>query len=270
MATSAIHLSVQAGSNSPGGELLNPVSTATIEFFGSFAQTPGNSSVVLNAMNGVSLKCSAGVGDFQLTSQACVSDSSLVAVELNHSDLNTALLANEGFAIMSDNMGDSTSLQALNQDLLNALPQIKQALNGGMGATELSQLIADLQAQMLELNTLSQHVFGDASLETDLAVTDISLMDDEELLSSMQIDCNLFAQPEPTSGSTVLAFEATLDGLFTSPEAFPLTLDFSNPNSIQEASELFALTGSSAGISSNASDSTVTELNSSPMPPDFS
>jgi len=43
--------------------------------------------------------------------------------------------------------------------------------------------------------------------------------------------------------------------LFTSPEAFPLTLDFSSPNSIQEASELFASAGGTSSISSTASSS---------------
>ena len=135
------------------------------------------------------------------------------------------------------------------------MPRVQNALSGQLGHEELSQLIADIQAQVLELNTLSQDLFGDLSGDVNEAAASAGDMDADALLASMQIDSGVFAEPLLASFGDSAAYSTTLDGLFTSPESFPLTMDFSSPTSVKEASDLFASTGSTSSISSTASSS---------------
>lgn len=261
MSNPIIQLSVQSDSSQGVGELISPVSKATIEFFDQYQPTYGGHQISLNPNDGFTTKDfgvsqSLGFGELRCISQACVSDVSVFESDDSLANVDPGLLANEGAAGIMESMNESITFEALNSELLCAVPRLQSALDGQLDYNQLSQLIADIQAQVLELNSLSQELFGDLTDDVQEAVLAMNELDTDSLITAMQIDSGLFAQPG-LAGSNVhsLALEATLDGLFTSPEAFPLTMDFSNPGSVQEASELFAATGSVSSISSTASSS---------------
>lgn len=260
MSNSVIQLSVQADSSYAAGELRDPVNRATIEFFDSFEPSSGSSKIAFSSSDGLDPKefsnaPSLGFGELRCISQACVSDLSVFESASSLASVEPALLANADTAGILNTMNEQVSFEALNSDLLDVIPRVKYALDGELSHSELTQLIADIQAQVLDLNTLSQDMFGDLSGDVSNAIQEVASFDADSLLTSMQIDSGLFAQPELAGGAHSLAYAATLEGLFTSPEAFPLTLDFSSPSSIQEASELFASAGGASSISSTASNS---------------
>lgn len=260
MSNPSILLSVQSDSSQSAGELISPVSRATIEFFDQYQPNYGAHQISLNPNDGLSTKDfgtsqSLGFGELRCISQACVSDVSVFESDNTLANVDPGLLAKAGTAGMMEHMSESTTYEALNSELLSAVPGLQSALDGQLDYNQLSQLIADVQAQVLELNSISQNLFGDLSEEIQEATVTMAELDSDSLITAMQIDSGLFAQPGLAgSNEHSLALEATLDGLFTSPEAFPLTMDFSNPGSVQEASELFAATGGASSISSTASN----------------
>lgn len=259
MSKPAIHLSVQAEPSPAAVELLGPLSVATVEFFDSF-QPSANTQVLLNALDGLAplelgLPQSMGLGELRCISQACISDASIFESSTAIANVDPGLLANAQVAGIMDPMNNQITFESLNSELNSAMPRIQHALAGELGFDELSQLIADIQAQVLDLNALSRDLFGDISEDVHDMSVEVGNQDINSLLASMQIDSALFAQPDLALDSSSLAHYATLDGLFTSPEAFPLTMDFSSSSSVQEASELFASTGNSSSISSTASNS---------------
>lgn len=260
MPNSVIQLSVQAETHENVGELFAPVSKATIEFFESFEPSSSGSIITFGSLDGVNVKelsaqQSFGSGELRCISQACVSDVSVFESNSSLASVHPSLLANLESAGIMTNMNDHISFQALNAELLDAMPRVQNALNGRLGHEELSQLIADIQAQVLELNTLSQDLFGDLSGDVNEAAANVGDIDADALLASMQIDSSVFAEPVFVGLDNSMAYLTTLDGLFTSPESFPLVMDFSSANSVREASDLFASTGSTSSISSTASSS---------------
>lgn len=259
MSKPAIHLSVQAEPSPAAVELLGPLNVATVEFFDSF-QPSANTQVLLNALDGLAplelgLPQSMGLGELRCISQACISDTSIFESSTALANVDPGLLANAQAAGIIDPMNNQITFESLNSELNIAMPRIQHALAGELGFDELSQLIADIQAQVLDLNALSRDLFGDISDDVHDMSVEVGNQDTDSLLASMQIDSALFAQPDLALDASSLAHYATLDGLFTSPEAFPLTMDFSNSSSVQEASELFASTGNTSSISSTASNS---------------
>jgi hypothetical protein len=261
MPNSVIQLSVQADTHENVGELFAPISKATIEFFESFESSPSTGSVItFGSLDGVnfqelSVAQPSGLGDLRCISQACVSDISVFESNASLASIDPGLLANVESAGIMNSMNDHISFQALNAELLDAMPRVQNALSGQLGHEELSQLISDIQAQVLELNTLSQELFGDLSGDVNAAAANAGDMDSDALLASMQIDSSVFAEPVLAGFDDSVAYSTTLDGLFTSPESFPLIMDFSSPSSVREASDLFASTGSTSSISSSASGS---------------
>lgn len=259
MSKPAIHLSVQAELSPAAVELLGPLSVATVEFFDSF-QPSANTRISLNAFDGLGprelgVPQSTGQGEFRCVSQACISDASIFESSAAIANVDPGLLANSQAAGIMESMNNQVSFESLNSELVNALPHIQHAMTGELGLDELNQLIADIQAQVLDLNSLSRDLFGDVSDDVQQMSVELGNLDTDSLTASMQIDSALFAQPDLALDSSSLAHYATLDGLFTSPEVFPLTMDFSSSSSVQEASELFASTGSTSSISSTASNS---------------
>lgn len=276
MPNSVIQLSVQAHTSDHAGEVFAPISKATIQFFESFEPSSG-SMITFGSLDGVNFKelsstQSSGLGELRCISQACISDISVFESNASLASIDPGLLANVESAGIMNNMNDQISFQALNAELLDAMPRVQNALSGQLGHEELSLLIADIQAQVLELNTLSQDLFGDLSGDVSEAAANAGDMDSDELLASMQIDSSVFAEPALAGFDDSPAYSTTLDGLFTSPESFPLTMDFSSPSSVKEASDLFASTGSSSSISSTASSSETEGgvLGSTPGSPDHS
>lgn len=261
MSSFYIQLSVQADNSGAAGLQLDPVSTATIEFFDNFQPSSDSETILFNPADGLDFKDfvsapSFGIGELRCISQACVSDIHVFDGLSSLVNPDPTSLANTDLTGIANIMNEQISFDSLNAELMNAIPRMQHALDGSLTYSELSQLISDIQAQVLDLNGLSQDVFDDLSADVNQAMQEFAEIDSSTLLNSMQIDTSLFAAPGLASNAHGLAFEATLDGLFTSPEAFPLTLDFSNADRIQEASELFASTGGMSSISStaNASD----------------
>ncbi len=223
--------------------------SGSISFFDS--HEPGLNSVMLSVSPklGINAQFQDGIfGELRCISSGCISDVTLFGADSSLASVDPSLLANINSAGIIQAMNNEISFESLNTELLAQLPDIQQALAGEMSLSQLSQLVADIQSQLLEINTLSQDTFGDVSADVAHYTSEAGQLSNEDLLASMQVDSVLFAEPLLAGfGSDQVT---TLDGLFTSPESFPLTLDFSNPHSLQEASDLFASTGSS--ISSNA------------------
>lgn len=260
MSNSVIKISVQASPSQAGVDLPGTLSSATIEFFDSYQPVQSVGVVSIQAIDSVSVKDLAGslpdgIGNLRCVSLACISDATVYESASAIANVDPGLLASidpaTGVSMMSS---PDTSFESLNSNLLDAMPRLKMALDGQLTHSELSQLIVDMQAQVLELNTLSQTLYGDLSGEVADRIADLQADGSDSLLVSMQLDSSLFAQPLVDDAAYAsLSSAATLDALFTSPEAFPLTLDFSNSSSVQAASELFVSAGSlSSSISSSA------------------
>lgn len=250
---------------------------ASIEFFDGTQPSGSHAGVSISFMDGLGAGTLlpgkvSGLGDLRCISQACISDVSLIQDNLPNPLFDTGLLVDNSLQGTVNSMSEDISFEELNAELLCSLPQVKQALNGDMDGPQVSQLIAELQSHLLELNAVSQELFGDFSAELNSAILEAESGSTDSLLTLIDQDGNLFADPATSHNLPGTGNEATLDGLFTAPEAFPLTLDFSNQHGIQEASELFAATsGSGSSISSTAhSDSSDGLVGSAGTSPDFS
>lgn len=266
----AIQLSASTQPDTLVSEVFEPGSSASIEFFDRSETSFGGNRIQLSYLDGMAnqdlASGSACVGDFMCISNACVSDPGVFESLASIASVDPGLLAYSQSVPVMDNMNIESGLHALNSELLSSLPKLQLALNGGLAYDELSLLIQDIRAQVLELNSINQDLFGDLSADVNLAIADLETQTHQSLLDAMQVDSSTFSDFDWTGLDNSLALGATLDGLFTSPEAFPLTLDFSNPNSIQEASELFALASSGSSISSTALGTDATSSFSGSIP----
>lgn len=264
MSDFAIHLSANSQPETMATAMLELGNAATVNFFDHSQPSFGGNRIQLNHMDGINNQdASAGpahIGEFFCISNVCISDSGVFESVASIASVDPGLLAYSQNVPAMDNVNMDSGLYGLNSDLLSGMPKLQLALNGALGYDELSQLIQDVQAQVLELNSVSQDLFGDLSADVDAAVAQAETRESAALLDSMQIDSQVFSDPVFSGFDNSTPQGATLDGLFTSPEAFPLTLDFSNPHGIQEASELFASASSGSSISSTA---TGTEAGSS-------
>jgi hypothetical protein len=254
MSNFAIHLSSSSQPESLASDVFELVGAATINLFDQSTPTFGANRIHLSFMDGLNSQDSgqARVGEFLCVSNSCISDTSVFESVTSIASVDPGLLAHAQPEAIMDNVNIESGVQALSSELLNSIPRLQTALDGGLGYSELSQLILDIQAQVLDLNSVSQNLFGDLSGEVNAAIAELGNQDVSSLLSSMQIDTVVFSDPGLPVWEGSAAMGVTLDGLFTSPETFPLTLDFSNPTGIQEASELFALAGAGSSISSSA------------------
>jgi hypothetical protein len=174
MSNPIIQLSVQSDSSQSVGELISPVSRATIEFFDQYQPNYSGQQISLNPSDGFSAKDfalsqSLGFGELRCISQACVSDVSVFESDNTLANVEPGLLANAGTAGIMENMSESITFEALNSELLGTVPRLHSALDGQLDYNQLSQLIADVQAQVLELNSLSHNLFGDLAGEVQEA-----------------------------------------------------------------------------------------------------
>ncbi|HEX4878417.1 MAG TPA: hypothetical protein VFV39_01100 [Limnobacter sp.] len=269
MASHSILLTVHPESSPEAGVLVDAVRATSIQLFEHSVPYDG-----VNAIRIASLDFSVGrhdvgspglqLGELRCVAQACISDVSLFSGDVSLAHVDPSLLANPDLAGMVEGMDNQIEIQRLGADLLDQLPGLQQALLGELSLPELNALIAQIQANLLNFNSFTQEHYGDLSLDIEAAILQLQGNGLEDLLTSVQVDSSLFAQPHLAGFDHNTTLDATLDGLFTSPESFPLTLDFSNPSSVQEASELFASAGASS-ISSSATgiDSAETSHNPS-------
>lgn len=195
------------------------------------------------------------LGELRCVALACVSDASaLQASSTELHGLEPAMQVNYDMVDRVENLYGQVEFQQSAAELLQDLPNLQRGLSGDLPLHELSTLVSQLQSKLLGINAFTQEHYGDLGPEVDAALQQIQSFSLEELLASVQVDAAVVAQPGFAGYTETAAAHTTLDGLFTSPEAFPLTLDFSSPDSVMEASELFASTTGSSSISSTASD----------------
>lgn len=260
-------IQIQADSNhtTVQGELIDVARAASIRFFDHSASSSDVASVHLDSVSGLvkgvhlsSLGTDVpSVGEFRVLVSHCVSDPGLMGDQSLVAGTASADLwmESEPVGALMHTTHEQGSAH-LGHDLAGMIPKIDAALAGHLNAGELNQLIADLQSQVLDLNSGGQQLFGDLSSDIHATVHALQGLDSHLLLSAMSLDSAYLGDPvlDAFSASTPLATVTTLDGLFTSPEAFPLTLDFSNPHGVHEATELFAAAGGSS-INSSATSS---------------
>lgn len=265
MSTFSIQINAQSES-APGGELLDAAGAASIRIFQNDPASNGVDSVRLTPFSvssptgEFSMAEQIDFGNLRCVAQSCISDVSLLGnIEPSECSTAQALVQTSYFGDLAT-MSDSSDFTRIHADLISVLPKVDLALAGNLNQSELAQLIADIQSQVLELNSLGSDVFGDLSAETAVVVTELENEGASDLMTSLLADASFFSQSVQVPDAHSLAMETTLDGLFTAPEAFPLTMDFSSPNAVLEASELFASAGSSS-ISSSAdnNDTNVTD-----------
>ena len=84
---------------------------------------------------------------------------------------------------------DCNSWNTLVESAVSAAPP-KHSRFAALAAQSTSVIkLADIQAQVLELNTLSQDLFGDLSGDVNEAAANADDLDSDALLASMQICC---------------------------------------------------------------------------------
>jgi hypothetical protein len=274
MPEARIHLSAFSQAEPVQGELLGTGNLASMTFIDISPAHTHAQGVSISYLDGLGTKAFSnlphdGSGELRCISQACVSDVSLVGTDTAIHTFDTGLLVADAAAGMVHTMNEDISLEALSSELLCSLPQVQQALNGELDAPQISQLISELQSQLLELNSVSQQLFGDFSVELDQAIQEAQAQDSSSLFGELEAGSGHFIHQGAGGAELPVSFEATLDGLFTAPEAFPLTLDFSNQNGFEEATELFAATsGNLHSISSSAHDSDASSVMQGGIIPD--
>ena len=159
MSTFSIQINAQSES-APIGELLDGAGAASIRIFQNDPASAGVDSVQLNPFsamppNGESSRAGQfEFGNLRCVAQSCVSDVSLMG-NIEPADYSTtqALVQSSYHGDLAA-MNDESGFTRIHADLLAVLPKVDLALAGNLSQTELAQLIADVQSQVLELNTL--------------------------------------------------------------------------------------------------------------------
>jgi len=194
------------------------------------------------------------LGGHSLVSMQCVSDVSLIT-HMPASDVSALVFDASSLAAASPLLDTGAiDMMDLSQPLSQALPAVQAGLQGQLSQSELSALIQDVQGQLLQLNQEARDLFGDLSADIENAMAQLSGLGDQDVLSSASVDTATFAGFASAHGGADLHSSAstTLDALFTAPESFPLTLDFSDARHVESATELFSSLSSGSGISSGA------------------
>ncbi|MDH4394907.1 MAG: hypothetical protein QE278_04450 [Limnobacter sp.] len=201
------------------------------------------------------------LGNHALISTQCISDVSLISQSPDFLVSGQALLVEGSAHLMAatalpDSHGGHNVLD-LSQQLVDSLPKINSGLHGNLSSTELSGLIQDLQAHLLSLASSTQDLYGEMGVDIEFASQALdSSLGLEDLFASIQADLAAVADVYSSPVEMSHAAQTTLDALFTAPESFPLTLDFSDSQHVETASELFSSLAShtTSGISSSAAD----------------
>lgn len=204
------------------------------------------------------------LGNHALISTQCISDVSLVSQSPEFLVSGETLLIDGlhhalGTSGVQEAHGGASMLD-LSQQLVENLSKINLGLHGNLSNSELSGLIHDVQAHLLNLASSTQDLYGEMSVDIDSASQSMDSLGLEDLFASIQADLSTVEDVYTSPVEMSHAAQTTLDALFTAPEAFPLTLDFSDRQHVESASELFSSLAShtSSGISSSAADDTST------------
>ncbi|WP_288107817.1 hypothetical protein [Limnobacter sp.] len=192
------------------------------------------------------------VGGVQCAIEHCVSDVSLTQPMAEPVLPDTSWVVHDIHGAVMAQSHENAHLLNLGQSLADQLPKIHQGLEGQLNLHEMGQLISDLQNQLLQLNHTTQSLFPDLSLNLHDVSGALSTLPNEALLTSVQADTYSIFDTFSHHDHGVAGVHTTLDALFTSPEAFPLTLDFSDKHHVEQVHDLFSSHGSSS-ISTSAS-----------------
>jgi hypothetical protein len=200
------------------------------------------------------------LGNHALISTQCISDVSLISQSSDFLVSGQALLIDgslhiPGTTALQDSHGGNNVLD-LSQQLVESLPKINAGLHGSLSNSELSGLIHDVQAHLLSLASSTKDLYGEMGVDIDFASQSMDSLGLEDILASIQADLGAVADVYNSPVEMSHAAQTTLDALFTAPESFPLTLDFSDKQHVESASELFSSLSShsTSGISSSAGD----------------
>lgn len=220
-------------------------------------------TVVLSSCKFAGVQSSTGFGELNMISVGCVSDQSLIQAAQANQISEQVLFNSLGLEAMAQ-ISDIPELSQVSQQLLASLGEVSKGLAGDLSPQELSLLIDSLQGQLLDLNSASRNLFGELGEQVAHDVHAVDSVSVDELLAMVEVGTSetldyLAGQPNLVHSNLS---DTTLDALFTNPEAFPLTLDFSSQDNLDHAAELFL--PSSSSISSNAGvDSTDASIDAS-------
>jgi len=184
------------------------------------------------------------MGHHALVSTQCVSDVSLLpALDSSLALGNEMILAathQDASPHAASHAAHGDNVFELAQRLTDVLPKIQSGLQGHLSGSELSGLIHDVQSQLLTLTNGSHALYGEMGSEIQSSSQAMEQWASEQLIASVQADVNTMTEAFASPFDTPHAAQTTLDALFTAPEAFPLTLDFSDSRHVESASELFS------------------------------
>lgn len=220
-------------------------------------------AIHLSSVDSANLSSHSELGGLVQSSIACVSDHELIQADYANQISEQMLFNSADLAAMSQ-VSEVPELTLISQQLLASLGEVSRGLAGELSPQELSMLIDSLQGQLLELNSASRNLFGELGEEISQDIHSVEAISADELLAAVEVGTSetldYFGEHNAV-GQSILT-ETTLDALFTNPEAFPLTLDFSSSDNLDNAAELFS--HGSCSISSNAAgsvDSSSLDLN---------
>jgi len=200
------------------------------------------------------------LGGHALISTQCISDVSLVSQGTDFLIADQAILIESAIHPQAIHAGQDGhggfNMLDLSQQLVENLSRINSGLHGNLSNSELSGLIQDVQAHLLNLASSTQDLYGEMGNDIEFASQSMENLPLESLFASIQADLSAVEDVYSTHVEVSHAAQTTLDALFTAPEAFPLTIDFSDSQHVESASELFSSLAShtSSGISSSAAD----------------
>ncbi|MDX1668397.1 MAG: hypothetical protein R3194_03175 [Limnobacter sp.] len=189
-------------------------------------------------------------GESAAFSAVCVSDKVLMQADIESTWSGLAMVDTSGVGEMSDH---AQHMGEVAKNMMAKLPEVNKGLDGQLSFIELSGLIDSLQSQLLELNSVCESIYGGLGREIASDTRDLELAATEELLAAAEVAASETMDQSgvlPETFSNMSAQNATLDALFTHPESFPLTLDFSEEASVTDTLGLFGDAGQS--ISSSA------------------
>lgn len=200
------------------------------------------------------------LGSHALISTQCISDVSLLSQGPDFLISDQALLIEGAIQVHASHAGQEGqggfNMLDLSQQLVENLSRISSGLHGNLSNSELSGLIHDVQAHLLNLASSTQDLYGEIGNDIEFASQSMENLPLDSLFASIQADLTAVEDVYSTPVELSHAAQTTLDALFTAPEAFPLTIDFSDSQHVESASELFSSLAShtSSGISSSAAD----------------
>lgn len=169
---------------------------------------------------------------------SCVTDTS---ISLPVVETPVAVVDQLMVADLADNGVEHNPMSILDASsrLNNIAADIHKAFAGELSLPEMQALVDQLQSDLLDFYAQSNDVFGELGEDISSASTQISSLDTDALLSSLQADQAGLSDWGHGALEPSLASGATLDALFAVPDHIPLTMDFSDSAHVESVAEFF-------------------------------